>query len=126
MLLNLTYTLAEEKAITVQFETLEKSVFETIDNFILTELWEMPFTFPQLEDGLRNLQFVPSFTDLNNYIMNRLESEPSFLQQVYFDETLKEKNEDAYSYLLQDGAIGQPKNRRLYLNLNNPKLKMAI
>lgn len=58
--------------------------------------------------------------------MSRLDSEPSFLQQVYFDETLLPKNKDAYTYLMLDESTGQPKSRRLYLNLNNPKLSIAI
>ncbi|MCX6316322.1 MAG: restriction endonuclease subunit S [Bacteroidetes bacterium] len=118
-------TLSEEKAVQASYETLEKGVFEAIDSFIVSEFWNTPFTFQQLQEFLQRFQFKPSFEILNKYIMQKLDEVPAFLQQVYFDENLKELNDDAFEYLLtaEDGSQSP---RRLYLKVNQLKQAQAV
>ncbi|MES2431743.1 MAG: restriction endonuclease subunit S [Bacteroidota bacterium] len=115
--------LAEEEGVSTTYQVIEQAVFKSIDNFIENELWNMPFTFLQLQSSLRQIKFYPAFELLNKYVMERLEVNPSFLQQIYFDETMASKNKDAYDYLQQANKVAI---RRLYLKLNNVKLEEAI
>lgn len=111
-------------------ENVRKGVNEFIDNVIVSELSNQPFTFDQLRGLLETFNFIPAFGILNDYIFNRMETAVPFLRQVYFDEQMAAANQIAYQYLLDTmnqqlmgGDVVTPP-RRMFLLYSSPQIQL--
>jgi hypothetical protein len=99
-----------------------------IDGFILSELSNQPFTFQQLVNSLKVIEFTPEPAIVKKYILNRLETKAYSMKQAFFDEQMPKVNSTAYQYLLDTmnheimGTDTFTPERRLYLVYNLPSI----
>lgn len=115
----------------LSYEEVRQGVYNFIDQFLISEFNNQPFTFFQLQQALAAIDFTPSFELLNDYIFDSLQTKHPLLKQAYFDEQMRNVNEEAYQYLLNtmDSRLMGPDTftppRRMFLIYGLPTVKIS-